>query len=371
MQKIGMSKSDIERYSFLKILSNRAMGKPFDGVEAEASQTISDRLHKSPNGLFIPMDVLMHRTTPTDIYKSSPTAGGDIVAEVLLGSSFIELLVNAMQVKKLGAITLDGLVSDIDLPKQTGKSTATWVAENVDQTPTGQTFGQVKMSPRTVTCGTSYSRKLLLQSAISIEQFVRMDLARTIGLAVDYACIKGDPDNGEPQGIIGYGNGVGDVAMGEPDGAVPTYAKLVEFESNLASANALVGNNLGYLTNSAVAGKLKLTPKIAASTFPIFCWEGNPNLTSTGEGIVNGYRAVISNQVPSNLSKGGSSGILSAMIFGAWDQLIIGQWGNLDILIDPFTLANQGGVIVRLFQDVDIALRHGACFSVSVDIKTA
>ena len=63
-----------------------------------------------------------------------------------------------------------------------------------------------------------------------------------------------------------------------------------------------------------------------------FIWEDNELL---------GYRALVSTQVPSNLEKGASGTTLSAMIFGNWSQLIIANWGGVDIIIDEITRASQ------------------------------
>jgi HK97 family phage major capsid protein len=89
-----------------------------------------------------------------------------------------------------------------------------------------------------------------------------------------------------------------------------------------------------------------------------------------GEGMVNGYRAVVSNQVPSNLTKGTGTN-LSAIIFGNWNDLIVGQWGTLDLMVDPYNQSTSGTVRVVALQDVDIAVRHPESFSAMVDAVTA
>ena len=89
-----------------------------------------------------------------------------------------------------------------------------------------------------------------------------------------------------------------------------------------------------------------------------------------GFGVLNGRRVGVSNQVPSNLVKGGSGSVCSAIVFGNWADLIIGQWGALDILVDPYTGVAAGTVRVRVLQDVDTALRHIESFAAMLDALT-
>lgn len=362
MISIGLTERECKEYSFLKIIRSKIEGRPLDGLEYRASQTVSDKIHKAPQGCFIPADVLSYRTA-SDYTKGTATAGGDLIQTTLLAQSFIEILIANMAILKLGATVLDGLVGDIAIPKQTGRSSASWVVEDAEGDPAPAVFGQVLLSPKSITCNATFSRKLLLQSSISVEQFVRMDLARSIALGIDYAAIAGSPVSGQPQGIIG-GTNVNPVEMGT-DGDYPSYDKMIEFISAVALCNALIGTKQGFLTNSSVACKLMTTPKIASSEYPVFVWEGSLN-----NGTVCGFKAVVSNQIPSNLTKGQGTG-LSACIFGCFDQLILGQWGSLDLLVDPYTYGSQGTTKVVCFQDVDLALRHGQSFATSVDIKTA
>ena len=117
---------------------------------------------------------------------------------------------------------------------------------------------------------------------------------------------------------------------------------------------------MGYLTNAKVRGKLKTTSKVSGQNG--FIWE---------DGMLNGYKASVSNQVPSNLTKGTSSGVCSAIIFGNWSDLIIGQWGTLDLMVDPYSGSTSGTVRVVALQDVDIAVRNAVSFSAMLDALTA
>jgi HK97 family phage major capsid protein len=215
------------------------------------------------------------------------------------------------------------------------------------------------MNPKTVGAFTDISRKLMLQSSIDVEAFVRNDLATVLALAIDLAAINGSGSNNQPTGILAT-SGIGSVAGGTNGGA-PTLANMIDLETAVSVANADVGS-LAYLTNAKVRGKLKQTFKNATyGDVPVW-GDGN---------MVNGYNAAVSNQVPSNLTKGTASGVCSAVLFGNFADLIIGQWGALDLMVDPYSNSTSGTVRVVALQDVDVAVRHAESFAAMKDALTA
>jgi HK97 family phage major capsid protein len=353
---IGMTPHEVKRYSFLRAIN--AMANPGDAkaqaaaaFEREVSDAASAALGKQARGFMVANEVLKR-----DLTVGTATAGGHTVSTDLLAASFIDLLRNVMALPGLGATMLTGLNGNIAIPRQTGGATAYWVAESGAPTESAQAFDQVTMSPKTVGAFSDISRKLLLQSSIDIESFVRRDLATVLGLAIDLAGINGSGASNQPTGVLAT-SGIGSVAGGT-NGAAPTFANIVALETAVATANADIGT-LGYLTNAAVRGKLKTTEK--ASSTGQFVWDGG----------LNGYTAKVSNQVPSNLTKGTASGICSAILFGNWADLIIGMWGGLDLMVDPYTGSTSGTVRVVALQDVDVAVRHAESFAAMKDALTA
>jgi len=252
---------------------------------------------------------------------------------------------------------LTDLNGNIAIPRMTGGATGYWVGEGNAPTESQQAFDQVTLSPNTVAAYTEFSRKLLLQSSMDIEALVRGDLARVLALAIDYAAINGSGSSNQPKGILNQ-TGIGAV-VGGTNGLAPIWSHVVDLETEVAIDNAAIGS-LHYLTNTRVRGKLKQTEK-AASTANFIWSEG---------GELNGYSTAVSNQVPSNLTKGSSSGICSAILFGNFADLLIGMWGGLDIQVNPYSLDTTGSVRVTAFQDCDIAIRHPESFAAMVDALT-
>lgn len=353
---IGMDKKEVKRYSLMRAIN--ALANPTDvnaqraaAFEREVSDAVAQKLGRQARGFLVPFEVQTR-----DLVVGNPTAGGNLVATDLLAGSFIEVLRNAMVLPELGAQMLTGLVGNVAIPKQTGAATAYWVAENNAPTESQQTIGQVTMSPRTVGAWTEISRKLLLQSSIDVEAMVQRDLAAVLGLAIQQAAINGTGSNNQPSGLLTL---ITPGVVGGTNGAAPTWAHIVDLESQVAVANALV-DNMAYLTNAKVRGKLKTTPKVPGQNG--FIWEN-------GDTPVNGYRAAVTNAVPSNLTKGTGTN-LSAIIFGNFRDLVIGMWGGLDLMVDPYTGSAAGTVRVVALQDVDVAVRYTESFATMVDAVT-
>ncbi len=353
---IGMSRSEVKRYSVVRAL--HALANPQDAsaqraaaFEREASDAAAAVIGRAARGLMLPTDVQKR-----DLVVGTPTAGGNLVQTDVLGGSFIEALRNAMVLPGMGAVMLNGLVGNIAIPKLSGSGTAYWVAENTAPTESQQTIAQVPLLPKTVGAYTDIGRRLLLQSSIDVENMVQQDLAKIVGLAIQQAAINGTGGT-QPSGIL---NQVSASVTGGANGAAPTWQNIVDLETNVAVANADVGS-LAYLTNAKVRGKLKTTPKV--NGYPTFIW-------GDGANPVNGYNVGVTNAVPSNGTKGTGTNLSSA-IFGNFADLVIGMWGGLDMLVDPFTGSNAGTVRVNVLQDVDVALRNLVSFATFTDIVTA
>jgi len=320
--------------------------------ERECSEAASQRTGKQAQGLMVPSDI-QHR----NLLAGTANVGGNTVATDLLAGEFIEALRNALILPALGARMLTGLQGNIAIPRQSGVGSVAWVAENAAAGASNVTFGQVLMSPRTIAANTAFSRRLLLQSSLDVESFVQQQLATDLALGIQQAAINGTGAANQPSGILTQ---VATTVLGGANGGLPTWAHIVQAESDVAAANADVGT-MAYLTNARVRGRLKTTSMVSGQNG--FIWAGNDT-------PLNGYRAAVTNAVPSNLTKGTAVGVCSAIIFGNFADLIIGMWGGLELIVDPYTGSTSGNVRVTALQDVDVAIRNVASFATMVDALT-
>ena len=334
--EIGLSAQESRRFSFLRAINYLA--NPTDrsareaaAFEIEASDAAAAKLGRQSRGITIPQDVLRR-----DLNVGTASAGGNLVATDLDAGSFIDLLRNASALDQAGATVLTGLTGNVAIPRQSGAGTAYWVAESGAPTESQQTVDQVSLTPKTVAAFTDYSRRLMLQSSIDVENMIRNDLATVLALKIDLAGLYGTGSNSEPLGLkLTTGVGSEDFAA-----ATPTFAEVVALESDVATANALAGSPV-YLMNAAMRGGLKTKAKDTGSG--LFVMEGD---------LVNGYRGVLSNQVASG-----------DLWFGNFADLIIGYFSGLDLMVDPYTQSTSGTVRVVAMQDVDIAVRHPESFT--------
>lgn len=339
---IGMNQQEQKRYSFLRAL--RAQASPNDrraqdaaAFERECSQEVAKQRGQEARGIYVPMDVFGSASERRDLNVTTGTAGGNVVDTVLMAGSFIELLRNRAIVMGLGATVMDGLVGDVAVPKQTGGATAYWInSEGGAPTESQQTIGQVSMTPRTIGAFTDYTRNLLLQSSIGVENFVRGDLAQVLAIGIDLASIHGTGSSGQPTGIANT-SGINTVSFSTSGS--PTWAEMVEFETEAELDNAPM-NAVSFLMEPTLKGTLKTTKKDAGSG--IFLMEGNE---------VNGYPVAVTNQVTDDTA-----------FFGDWSQLMVGMWGGLDLLVDPYTASTTGTVRVVALQSMDVAVRHAVAF---------
>lgn len=290
-----------------------------------------------------------------DLNVGTASAGGNLVATDLLASNFIQLLRNRMMVMTMGARMLDGLVGNVAIPSQSGGAATYWVTEGNPVTEAEATFGQVTLAPKTVGMFTDYSRRTLLQTSPAIEALVRADLAAGIAVEIDRAALHGSNSGGQPRGLAAT-PGIGSVAGGAA-GAAPTYAHMISLEEQVAIANADTGA-LGFLTNARMRAQLRGTQQFSG-TNGVPVW-GTDN-------TVLGYRAGVSNNVANNLVKGGSGAVCSAIFFGNWNDMLVGMWGGLDLILDTSTLATSGGRRLVALQDVDVAVRRAASFAAMLD----
>jgi hypothetical protein len=119
----------------------------------------------------------------------------------------------------------------------------------------------------------------------------------------------------------------------------------------VANTNALLGS-LAYVCDPSTRAKLKAAAKIG-TTFPTFIWEKG---SKPGEGEVNGYRAMASKQIAG-----------SKMLFGNWADMVIADWIGMDVVVDPYTLADQHQIKVTINMLADVGVRHVGSFCASTD----
>jgi HK97 family phage major capsid protein len=354
ISKRGDSVADVRgRFHFADAIRALQTGK-LDGLAAEMHQEATREanevgLRDFGKGIMIPSFIQerhaagFHKrdmsTTTTDGGYTIATATGQL----------IPYLDPQGVLSRLGVQFLPGLVGNIDFPRNDGTTTAVWAAEQANSTESNPTTDRVQMSPNRLTAWSDFSTQLMRQSSINIENFVRDRLMRARDNALDVAALNGG-GGATPTGITGA-SGVNVITVA----ASPTWAKIVDFETQVATDDALNEGAIAYLTTPGVAGILKTIKRDVAGNG--FIMEGN----NVGTGTINGYRALTSTLVPT-----GSGG--HYMFFGDWSRLKVGQWGGSELMLDPYTGLTTATMRIVLNTWHDVAAEQGKAFAYSATV---
>ena len=340
---IGMSRKETQSYSITRALRS-AMSKDWSkaGLELEAHREV-ERKHglsaRSGTSFFVPMEI-QARMGRRDMTSAGASGSQYLVSTDNLAGSFIDLLRNDSVVLSLGATRLTGLVGNITIPRMTAGGTAYWLTdENTQITESQATIGQLALSPKNVAALTEISHQLMQQSSPDVESMVMNDLAQVLALAVDVSCLRGSGSSGQPHGIVGT-SGVGSF---DTD-ATNTFSDVLDPQVDVMSANAL-RPGCAYVADPASAALLMGRSRFASTDTPI--WDG-----SLLEGTMAGFPCKATNQMGAN-----------TMLFGLWPSIIVAEWGQLEVMVNPYSDFTRGLSAVRAWYAIDTGMRYPAAFS--------
>jgi len=342
-QDIGLTKKEVKQFSLMRAIN--ALANPHDKraqeaarFEFECSEAAAKQYGRSAQGVMLPVEVL--RNWKRDLNSADEA---DLFGEDYRGNEFIDVLRNSSSVMRAGARMMNGLSGDVKIPKKLTAASAAWIAtEGGASSESEMTVGSVALTPKTLGAFTDITRQLMIQSSMDVEALVRDDLAQALALAIDLAGLEGSGASGQPTGILNT-SGVNQVTNFAA--ANPTFAEAVSLETALADDNALMGS-LAYIMPSAMYGALKTTEKAS----------GTAQFVVEPGGTVNGYNALVSNQ-----------GTAGNMYFGNFNDLLIGMFGGLDIVVDPYSNSTSGTVRIVALQSCDVAVRHAQSFAFGND----
>ena len=348
-------KEEVRQFSISKFL-REAQHDNLTGVEAEMAKEGEAEFKRSginpaANSVYIPSIALR------DYYDTNATESG-------YGNAFKEekffsyegKLRGEMLADRLGVNFIDNLTGNLNIV--TGGADAAWVAEDVAATKAKPAYAKMTLSPKRLQVLQGVTYDLIHQNSKSVDALIMADMVKAHAAALDAAIFAGSGSSGQPTGVLGR---AGNTVSIDSTGGPITYAKLVEMEQMVGEDNGLLDETLAYVSNAKVMGKLKTIPQVQGYPWYLL-----------NDGKVNGYPFFMSNALPSNLTKGDTSGSCSAAIFGPFSQVICGTWGGgLQFIIDPYTAKASGVLEVTAIAYHDVAVRHADAFAKIVDITTA
>ena len=295
------------------------------------------------------------------VMSSSVDGSGGFLVPAGVSDELIELIRADSVVLGLGARDMSGLEgSPVPITRQTGGATGYWVSEGSSITASDQAVGEINLRPHAAAAMTKLSNRLLMLTAKggnrSAEKITKEDLAATLALLIDLAALRGDGTGEQPIGIANT-SGVGTKSLN----ANPTIDHLLDMKGVVAAASALKGK-LGYAMHPQTWTKLEKL-KDGSGRHYLLADPARPTF-----GTLNGFPAAQTTQIPTNL---GSTTDESELYFGNWSEVIIASWGGLELAASKETsdAFEKRQTWIRVVQEVDIAVRHGASFCYTVDVR--
>ena len=298
---------------------------------------------------------------------TSDTAGAaDLVGTDHLGDAFIPYLWNASAFLPF-VTNMDGLVGNIDIPREKTVITAAWVAQTGQATKTDAEIDKVQLTPYQLAARAQYGRTVFNQSDPSINGILLRQGGRAMALGEDAAIIYGSGTN-QPTGVLSS-NIRGTTAMMPEHGKATlvdigttgpitpitlNWDLIVKFETALGMANYSTDGAMFFI-NAQTKGKFKTTEK-GTTGYPVFLWDGSDNM-----GPLNGYGARTSNQI-ARTSKvdqwtpntpAGTNDKYSHAIFGDASQIVCGHWSGVDVVVNPYSDDDRGYVNITWYRDID------------------
>lgn len=252
------------------------------------------------------------------------TDGKEIVATDKL--NILEPLRGKSILAEAGATFLTGLVGNISIPTYTG-STCGWKGE-LEAADNGKgSFSSVELSPKRLTAYIDISKQFLTQDSVGAEEMLRADIVNSLVAKLEQT-IFGDAagDTTKPAGIFN-----------SAEVAAPSYQGVCEAE---AAVTDYSGEKRFVMSPTAKSAFKQATISGTKSDLRLLLEDGE----------VDGYPVSDS----SNVVAGGYA-------FGDFSELVVAQWGGIDIVVDPYTLATKNAIrlVINAYFDAKVR-RNGA-----------
>lgn len=297
---------------------------------------------------------------------TSPTDGGYLVPEIY-ANEIIELLYPATAIYDLGARRLGMANGNLNLPKIKTGARAMFTGENRAIPKTAPKFGNLKLSAKKLTALIPMSNDLLRSTNFDNDVIVGQDVTKQMALGIDWGAFKGTGGEFQPLGILNNKN-VLNIDVSTLDANYAKNGEVTAMFPNYLVASVLKNNvyadGLGFVFNTSVEQFFKsLRDQVGGF---IFAEEMNKNGTLVGYP----YRTT-------NLLE--TSGGKTSIIFGNWNDLVIGEQGALEVETDrSASWTDDSGQLVSAFENdqtlirainhVDTGLRHDESFAVATKV---
>lgn len=334
-----INKPTMEKFSLLKAINDVANNNPLDERAQEVINAGKAEFRKS--GQTCNGQIVLPVEERADIQATVATAGQENVAEDKLG--ILEPLRQNLVLVQAGASYLTGLVGNVSIPAYSG-SNVSWAGEVAGASDGAGAFSEINLEPKRLTAYVDISKQFLIQDSNSAEEMLKRDIVNAISCKLESTILgKTAGDATKPAGMF---------AVAPTISGTPTFSSVVKMESTLEDGN--VKGKKTYIMNPSAKAIFKTTEKAAG--FPSYLMEGNE---------LNGYPVLVSSAVANALQVGADE---NGVLFGCFEDYVIGQWGGIDLTVDPFTQAANGKVRIVINAYFDAKPRRAGSF-VTASVK--
>lgn len=305
-------------FSYVRFINGILDGN-LTGIEAEVAEEGAEeyrRLGLTRQGKVLPSALV--RAAAGQNYGTA--ADGGYFAESTV--KYIEDVDKKLVVNKMGASVLRGLVGTVNLASM-GSVTAQFISEAGDEDVLKGTVARVQLTPRGIRAKMATTRDLLKQTSIDVERILMDRLSSAAAACIDKEALAAI------------------VSAASSAGSSLTWANAVAMETAINNADAN-RDEMGYVLSASSWGTAKTTLK--AANVSGYILDGNQ---------INGYKA--------DYSTNFANGVIA--VFGNWRDLYIGEWGGVDLLVDPYTLSKTGEIAIHIFQYADAKVALAKSFS--------
>lgn len=262
-------------------------------------------------------------TLPAETRTITQTVSGDGVHDEIVEEEFkglLEPLYADSVIANLGITIYNGLPAGDFKVSAMGKGSAAWADETGVAAESKNTFSHVTLQPKRISAQLSYSKQFLAQDTIGAEAAIRRDIYNALVAQIQSTMLSADASGAnKPAGIF---NGV--TAKN-----ISSYAELCNVEAAVDDSN--VKGERKYLMSNKAKAILRCMPKSSLTTELVL--DGND---------IDGTPVIANSDVPT-----------TQYAYGDFSNIVMGTWGNVDLIIDPYTLAAENSVriVVNAFVD--------------------
>ena len=262
-------------------------------------------------------------TLPAETRTITQTVSGDGVHDEIVEEEFkglLEPLYADSVISNLGITIYNGLPAGDFKVSAMGKGSAAWADETGTAAESKNTFSHVTLQPKRISAQLSYSKQFLAQDTIGAEAAIRRDIYNALVAQIQHTMLSADAaGTNKPAGIF---NGV--TAKN-----ISSYAELCNVEAAVDDSN--VKGERKYLMSNKAKAILRCMPKSSLTTELVL--DGND---------IDGTPVIANSDVPT-----------TQYAYGDFSNIVMGTWGNVDLIIDPYTLAAENSIriVVNAFVD--------------------